>query len=324
MRIQKIGSVSYIHLEDIPEGLEFDPYPLLRDPQWVILTAQLRSLLAALKAPLELPKDPHVWVIDLRTRAHAVARWLLSQELQDPMMAAQKRWEVLLTKLPKDYTEFLEIQPEDPVSIILADDFPDNFPGFDRAVYWRHLYYPEYKGGRKPKPDTWDITTHAVMRAAESLHIPVLRDPYFEADDVMALFHRKKTQWGLRSLCIHTLDTDLLQLVEDGAPRTLWYNTMISNRLRDEAATRAYWLKTQKRAIESPRDIVDIKSRYGDRSDNLPPNSPRGLIDLLEPFEVLDQDFSWAPKITRTLAEWNQLNDQATMRCLLGDIPIDF
>lgn len=316
--------MSYVHLSDLPSNLDFDRFPLLRDPDWVILTTQLKELLKTQETTPEALKDPHVWIIDLRTRAHAVARWLLTIDSEDPLEAAQKRWELLLTKLPQDYTEFLKLHPEDPISILLADDSPQPFEGFDRAVYWRHLYYPEYKGGRKPKPDTWDITTRAVYRAAENLGIPIISEPYFEADDVMAIFHRKKSQWGMRSLCIHTLDTDLLQLVEDGEPRTIWYNTMVSNRLRDEEATRAYWLKTQKRSIESPRDIVDIKTRYGDRSDNLPPNSPRGLIDLIEPFELLNKDYSWAPKVNRTWAEWVRMNQQANMRCLLADIPIDF
>jgi hypothetical protein len=84
-----------------------------------------------------------------------------------------------------------------------------------------------------------------------------------------------------RPVLLYTIDTDWLQLVGDGV---WWCNTSIQEpRIRGEKEAIIYIKNRLKSTVKSAQEIVDVKMLKGDRSDNLPPNSPRWAIDLMNP-----------------------------------------
>lgn len=254
-----------------------------------LLTPELREWVSAQRSSVT-----HFWVIDLRTLAHPIAQGL--EKMGDsvgpePLSLVKQVWGDKLTRIPEEVQLELGFSRETRIQVVLAEDSPQPL-GNGKQGYWRHLEFPEYKAGRKEKPRTWGTVTTAAYQAAQELGVPVLQVPYFEADDIIASLVSKRPS-SLGSLGIHTVDTDLLQLVEDKAPQVYWYNVQNYHRFRDEQRTLSYWERRHKVTITSPRDIVTQKMVKGDKSDNLPPGSPQGLIDLLYPTQTLETDLSW-------------------------------
>lgn len=155
--------------------------------------------------------------------------------------------------------------------------------------YWRKEEFPDYKENRKPKPEVINTLASIGLQYANSIksHVHYVSHPGLEADDIAgALVSIKRLMDKLnpefeRDIYLYTVDSDWLQLVGDGV---YWCNTgPWEPRLRsvDEAIE---WTKRRlKVEISSPREIVQVKSQQGDKSDNLPPGSDEDLIDLLNP-----------------------------------------
>lgn len=109
----------------------------------------------------------------------------------------------------------------------------------------------------------------------------------YEADDIAAtIVHINRHLDNPGKLMLLTVDTDWLGLVDN---HTSWFCMHgYQPRLRDSLEVINQW--AQRRlgcTLSSPRDIWDIKSRQGDRSDNLPESEGMLLpaIDLLNPPE---------------------------------------
>lgn len=150
--------------------------------------------------------------------------------------------------------------------------------------YWRHEYLKDqgviYKDGRTPNPSVNAVADK--MLAFIPSH-RLLRVPGFEADDLIA---NLVGQWEIEySVDILTCDTDLLQLVDRHENTEVrWVDTMRYRPIvRDLPNALAYLERKFGRTFSHPSEIVDEKVANGDRSDNLPPGTDRGIIDLKNP-----------------------------------------
>lgn len=191
-------------------------------------------------------------------------------------------WEAQFTKVPEQIRDWSckLLGTENPLFKFVVVD--------DRPKYWRSELYPEYKVGRKPKPENWDLVTRAGYHAASQLGYPLVYEQGMEADDLIAQFVRNREDYrhkGVEGVVIWTVDTDLLQLVTEPGESvpTVWFNSPYAPFFRDFDETLKYWEKRWKHKISRPRQIVDFKSEFGDSSDNLPPGSDPKLIDLWDP-----------------------------------------
>lgn len=167
----------------------------------------------------------------------------------------------------------------------------------DSKPYWRSGEYPEYKGTRrKTKHDFfWQIHASVVQK------FNPIAVPHYEADDIAALYRRiwdkKRIDSSLDHLFLCTLDTDWMGLISE---HTTWVDLGgYSPRIRSVVNFHSHWLsgkfnkETKKvsakldhdKAASFPSYIWEWKHISGDISDNLPPGSPRHLINLLEPPE---------------------------------------
>jgi len=183
----------------------------------------------------------------------------------------------------------------------------------DSSPYWREAYlrergFPEYKGGRPSKTDEWYEVNQAGLDYVTAPNSPIhyLKFPQFEADDIASAIVRSKSN---RLVFLHTIDSDWMGLVNNGVlnsmtldqallepfvePTSLWVSmAQWTPRFRDEAGVFAHTLKREKRKIDSPPQIWDIKVEKGDKSDNLIKGSPIEVINLLNPppeFDILQR-----------------------------------
>jgi hypothetical protein len=160
---------------------------------------------------------------------------------------------------------------------------------YDSKPYWRAQYWPEYKAGRKPKPEGVNTCMEESFKVAKILQVPTLKEPTFEADDLASSL---VTMFLLSSfyltplkvfdhIYLVTVDSDWIQLV---TPRVTWVNTGPWEPLLRTPETSLTWIKKSLKVdVAHPQDIVPIKSIKGDKSDNLPPGTPPYLIDLFNP-----------------------------------------
>lgn len=175
--------------------------------------------------------------------------------------------------------------PYQPHTAVVVDDDGKTTP------YWRKQIFPTYKGNRSKKPElvlsVGQIGLQYVNAPKSTFHY--FSCPGYEADDFAGAFvylkrlNQKlpggKPELGDREIWLYTVDSDWMQLVGDGVT---WYNTgPWEPRIRGPIETAGWALKRLKVHISHPSQIVDTKMKQGDKSDNLPPNTPRYMIDLM-------------------------------------------
>ena len=280
-------------------------------------TPQIKAAMAeygANKGKLKQP-DPTLILLDFRTFAYpifnAVTKWeclFINACIEQPLdlyHAYYLKWLYVFTQIPDELRRFAsQLQGTDDPNyrIVIVDDCPilltdiehlgDAYPKpllerakqLDKPIYWRHVYEPDYKGGRKSKPETWQMITSSGYEAAEKLGLPIVKESYMEADDIIAQYVRDRESYAISGLAIWTVDTDLLQLVTSDEPTpVVWYNSPFTPYYRDEEIAKQYWLKRWKHKLNHPSEIAAYKAENGDASDNLGPGTDLGLIDLLNP-----------------------------------------
>ena len=81
---------------------------------------------------------------------------------------------------------------------------------------YRYEVYTEYKANRKTTPDEFNSQMPLIREVLDTLHIPIVEVPGYEADDLIATLVREATERGVPVMIV-TGDRDTLQLVDDQA-----------------------------------------------------------------------------------------------------------
>src|SRR2546421_8744647 len=99
---------------------------------------------------------------------------------------------------------------------LLKDHQPDGIGvAFDRPEpTFRHELVPEYKAGRAEAPDILRQQMGLVRQVVDTLRIPMVDAPGYEADDVIATLATQAKEKGDEVIVV-TGDRDEYQLVED-------------------------------------------------------------------------------------------------------------
>lgn len=141
-----------------------------------------------------------------------------------------------------------------------------------------------YKGGRKLPTNLMKTVREDFYALADRKGWKVLSKQGYEADDNAAGLKVVNEQLGEpRDLLLVTIDSDLTGLISD---HLAWFCAVgYEPRVRYDLASLNYWATNVKKWVpfDEPRGIWDLKAAEGDRSDNLPPNTPLEVIDLLDP-----------------------------------------
>jgi len=154
----------------------------------------------------------------------------------------------------------------------------------------REQVFEEYKANRPEAPPDLTEQIPWVRRILESMRIPVLSEPGYEADDVIGALARKAYESGM-DVVIVSSDKDLMQLVNDG---TTMYNPM-----KDE------WYdpgKVKEFMGVDPAQVPDLLALKGDASDNIP-GAPgigeKGARELIGRFGSVEAALEQAASVER-------------------------
>lgn len=122
---------------------------------------------------------------------------------------------------------------------------------------------PDYKANRPEAPDDLKVQFPLVRQVLRAFDVPVLEEPGFEADDVIATLARRARAQGWEVVIV-TGDKDFAQLVGEGIAL---YDPMA------EASGRGGWAgpaEVEKKLGVKPEQVVDYMAILGDATDNVP------------------------------------------------------
>jgi DNA polymerase I len=224
----------------------------------------------------------------------------------------------VVTNAAHGFTSMLQylIREQRPSALAVAFDAPgDTF---------RDEMLEDYKAGRAATPWLLPPQFDIIREVMDSLAIPVIEAPGFEADDVIATLATQAAARGCEVVIV-TGDRDSFQLVQDPYIRVLYNKRGVSDyTLYDEAGI-------EERTGVAPEKYVLLAALRGDPSDNLPGIPGVGektAAKLINKYGDLDGVFSHVaeqtPKLRQNLAENEQLaRSNARLIPLVRDVPLD-
>jgi DNA polymerase-1 len=148
---------------------------------------------------------------------------------------------------------------------LIKDHKPDYLAvAFDRPEpTFRHELVEGYKATRTAAPDILRQQMGLVRQLVETMRVPVVEAPGYEADDVLATLATTAAAQG-DDVIVVTGDRDTYQLVQDPHLKVLYNRRGVSDYvLYDEAGIR-------ERTGVTPAQYPDFAALRGDPSDNLP------------------------------------------------------
>jgi len=156
---------------------------------------------------------------------------------------------------------------------------------------FRDEAFPDYKANRTETPPELIEQIPVISRLLNALRVPVLSEPGFEADDVIATMAEMAAAAGY-DVWIISSDKDLLQLV--GGPIAMM-DPMKKDLVYDPGK-----VKEAKGVL--PGQIPDLLALVGDTSDNIP-GAPgigdKGAAALLEQFGTVEAAMDRASEVSR-------------------------
>ncbi|MFN2606712.1 MAG: DNA polymerase I [Acidimicrobiales bacterium] len=209
---------------------------------------------------------------------------------------------------------------------LLKDHRPDAIAvAFDRPEpTFRHALVADYKAGRSEAPDILRQQLGLVRQVVETMRIPIVDAPGYEADDVIATLATEARDRG-DDVIVVTGDRDAYQLVEDPHVKVLYNRRGVSDyALYDEAGI-----------LERTGVTPDLYPQYaalrGDPSDNLPGVPGVGektAAKLINTWGDLDGVFAHVddntPKLRENLkAHEAQVRSNALATPLVRDLELD-
>lgn len=133
----------------------------------------------------------------------------------------------------------------------------------DKGPTFRHEVYEDYKANRSETPEDLKYQVGRVIQFIHTLGIPTVEREGYEADDIIGSMAHTFVRQGYEVIIV-TGDSDLLQLVEDGAMAVL-PGTRRFGEFREYDPARV----VERYGFE-PSLIPDYKALVGDTSDNIP------------------------------------------------------
>lgn len=132
-----------------------------------------------------------------------------------------------------------------------------------REPTFRHKVFPEYKAQRDALPEDIAEQFPLVDRLFEGLNITMIRQPGFEADDIIGTLSVEADEAGFQTFMV-TPDKDFTQLVSDNVTMYKPGRQGSIVELLGVPEVLAKW------EIERVDQVIDILGLMGDASDNIP------------------------------------------------------
>ena len=160
---------------------------------------------------------------------------------------------------------------------------------------FRHKAYPEYKATREKMPEELPAQLEWIAQIVRALGIPFLREPGYEADDVIGTLALRESARG-HDVWIVSGDKDMTQLV---GPRVRLYNLL---KPREGAVDLVDAARVQEIWGVPPERIVDVLALMGDASDNVPGVPGVGektAVELVAAHGDVEQVLAAAPTLAK-------------------------
>ncbi|NPB06922.1 MAG: 5'-3' exonuclease [Aquificae bacterium] len=144
----------------------------------------------------------------------------------------------------------------------------------------RALIYERYKARRPKAPDPLKAQIPVVKELIRLAGVPVLEEPGYEADDLIASAAKRALEEGFL-VRVHTPDKDLLQLVTDGLT--------VVNPFTGEVFTRG---RVEEKFGVPPERLTDYLALTGDKTDDVPGLKgvgPKKALELLKRFGRVEE-----------------------------------
>ena len=184
---------------------------------------------------------------------HALVFKMYYAFLRRPMINSKGADMSILFGFTKYILEMLE--REKPTHVMVAFDPPGGT--------FRNEMYPEYKGTRPPTPQLVKEALEPLTEILQTLNIPVLTIPGFEADDVLGSAAVQNASETLDVFMV-TPDKDYGQLI---GPHSYQYKPGKSGSENELVGVKEL---CEKWGISSPSQVIDMLAICGDTADNVP------------------------------------------------------
>jgi len=142
------------------------------------------------------------------------------------------------------------IRDEKPDYLVVAFDSPDKT--------FRHEIYPEYKANRDTPPEELAQQFPYFEPLVEAYGISSLRQPGFEADDIIGTLARKGERAGLEVIIVSG-DKDMMQLISSNVHML---DTMKNKKFMDKEVIEKFGV--------GPEQVIEVMGLMGDSSDHIP------------------------------------------------------
>jgi DNA polymerase-1 len=226
----------------------------------------------------------------------------LSAPSGEPTRATHVFWQMLLNL----------VRDRRPDHLAMAMDVSDE-------TVFRKSIYPEYKAHREPPPEDLPVQAERIIAMLETLGLPILRAPTFEADDIIATLVRRHAGPDLHVYLV-SKDKDLEQLLSA--------HVSMYDPARDEVITPQTLLETKG---WPPEQAIEAQILTGDSVDNVPgvPGiGPKTAAKLLQKYAtargVLEHAAELTPKQRENVRAFApQLEMVRQLLTLRSDVPIE-
>lgn len=133
---------------------------------------------------------------------------------------------------------------------------------FDHGKTFRHEAFPAYKAQREETPEDIKLSVPIIKDILKAYKIPILQVDGFEADDIIGTVATKAGADGIETYML-TPDKDYGQLVK---PNVYMYSPLQHGGYEVLGEKEI----TEKYAISSPSQVIDLLALMGDSADNYP------------------------------------------------------
>jgi len=168
----------------------------------------------------------------------------------------------------------------------------------------RSQQFAEYKANRTEMPPDLGEQIPYIRRLIETMHIPILEFPGYEADDVIGAIAWHEPPAKPLEVVIVSSDKDMLQLVNK---RVFMLNPMKDDEWYDEA-------KVEEFMGVKPSQVADLLALKGDAIDNIP-GAPgigdKGARDLVAKFGSVEAALERAAEVERKMYRESLQNNRA-------------
>jgi DNA polymerase-1 len=189
----------------------------------------------------------------------------------------------------------------------------------------RNEMFPEYKANRLATPDAIKIAVPYIQEILKAMHIPVIEEAGFEADDLIGTLSKQAEKEGYQVYMV-TPDKDFAQLVSENI--FMYRPARMGNGIEILGVEEV----KAKFEVETPLQIIDYLGMMGDAADNipgLPGVGSKTAVKFLKEYGSMESLFEHSHELKGKMKEKVEANKELgllskKLATILLDCPVQF